>query len=73
MQKATLDPSKVSGRCGRLKCCLRFEHDFYVEARERFPRLGASLTVNGIESKVSKLDLKIRITMRCLSASATSR
>src|SRR5262249_49698150 len=27
LQKSTLDPSKISGRCGRLKCCLRFEHD----------------------------------------------
>ena len=30
MQKATLDPNKISGRCGRLKCCLRYEHDCYV-------------------------------------------
>ena len=37
VQKATLDPSKVSGRCGRLKCCLRYEHDTY-EDLERFPR-----------------------------------
>src|SRR5262245_6443296 len=31
LQKSTLDPSKISGRCGRLKCCLRFEHDVYEE------------------------------------------
>src|SRR5215471_11251094 len=29
LQKSTLDPSKISGRCGRLKCCLRFEQDVY--------------------------------------------
>src|SRR5262249_9061431 len=29
MQKATLDPTKISGRCGRLKCCLRYEYDTY--------------------------------------------
>jgi cell fate regulator YaaT (PSP1 superfamily) len=29
MQKATLDPTKISGRCGRLKCCLRYEYDLY--------------------------------------------
>lgn len=29
MQKATLDPNKISGRCGRLKCCLRYEYDLY--------------------------------------------
>ena len=31
LQKSTLDPSKISGRCGRLKCCLRFEQDVYEE------------------------------------------
>ena len=31
LQKATLDPNKISGRCGRLKCCLRYENDTYEE------------------------------------------
>jgi cell fate regulator YaaT (PSP1 superfamily) len=29
LQKATLDPTKISGRCGRLKCCLRYEFELY--------------------------------------------
>ena len=29
LQKTTLDPAKISGRCGRLKCCLRYEYDTY--------------------------------------------
>jgi cell fate regulator YaaT (PSP1 superfamily) len=29
LQKATLDPTKISGRCGRLKCCLRYEYESY--------------------------------------------
>lgn len=33
MQKATLDPSKISGHCGRLMCCLRFEDEIYSEKR----------------------------------------
>lgn len=41
MQKATLDPSKVSGRCGRLKCCLRYEHSAYEELDGDLPKLGA--------------------------------
>lgn len=41
VQKATLDPSKVSGRCGRLKCCLRYEHESYDELAERLPRMGS--------------------------------
>jgi cell fate regulator YaaT (PSP1 superfamily) len=43
LQKATLDPSKVSGRCGRLKCCLRYEHMTYEELDKTLPRLGAEL------------------------------
>ena len=34
LQKATLDPNKISGRCGRLKCCLRYEYDAYEEGRK---------------------------------------
>ncbi len=48
LQKATLDPSQVSGRCGRLKCCLRYEHIGYEELDKRLPRNGARIqTVHG--------------------------
>ncbi len=40
LQRATLDPTKVSGRCGRLKCCLRYEHDSYEELDARLPKKG---------------------------------
>jgi cell fate regulator YaaT (PSP1 superfamily) len=40
LQKATLDPSQVSGRCGRLKCCLRYEHLSYEELDKQLPRTG---------------------------------
>jgi cell fate regulator YaaT (PSP1 superfamily) len=43
LQKATLDPTKISGRCGRLKCCLRYEFDTYEEMQKRFPPLGATV------------------------------
>jgi cell fate regulator YaaT (PSP1 superfamily) len=43
LQKATLDPAKISGRCGRLKCCLRFEHDVYQELADKLPRVGAQV------------------------------
>ncbi len=36
-QKATLDPLKISGRCGRLMCCLRYEDETYEELRKRLP------------------------------------
>ena len=41
LQKSTLDPSKVSGRCGRLRCCLRYEHVGYEELAGRLPRSGS--------------------------------
>ncbi len=48
LQKATLDPNKISGRCGRLKCCLRYEYDTYEENRKSLPRIGADVvTANG--------------------------
>jgi cell fate regulator YaaT (PSP1 superfamily) len=41
LQKSTLDPSKISGRCGRLKCCLRFEQDVYEEFQAELPPVGS--------------------------------
>jgi cell fate regulator YaaT (PSP1 superfamily) len=41
LQKSTLDPSKISGRCGRLKCCLRFEQDVYEEFNAELPAVGS--------------------------------
>lgn len=38
LQKTTLDLAKVSGRCGRLKCCLRYEHETYDALNKRLPR-----------------------------------
>ncbi|MCA9286425.1 MAG: hypothetical protein KDA22_14460 [Phycisphaerales bacterium] len=39
VQKATLDPLKISGRCGRLMCCLRYEDQTYEELKSRLPRM----------------------------------
>jgi cell fate regulator YaaT (PSP1 superfamily) len=48
LQKSTLDPSKISGRCGRLKCCLRFEQDVYEEFQKQLPSPGTRiLTAKG--------------------------
>ena len=41
LQKATLDPSKISGHCGRLKCCLRYEDETYKDLKERLPKKNA--------------------------------
>jgi cell fate regulator YaaT (PSP1 superfamily) len=43
VQKATLDPTKISGRCGRLKCCLRYEYDTYTELARKLPPIGSDV------------------------------
>ncbi len=52
LQKATLDPTKISGRCGRLKCCLRYEYDTYVSLREELPRSGTEVITNSGRGKI---------------------
>ncbi|MGH7752720.1 MAG: regulatory iron-sulfur-containing complex subunit RicT, partial [Gemmatimonadales bacterium] len=39
-QHLSLNPAQISGGCGRLLCCLRYEHEFYVASRKRFPKDG---------------------------------
>ncbi len=52
LQKATLDPTKISGRCGRLKCCLRYEYDYYVEAQKKSPPTGRHVQTEEGDDKV---------------------
>ncbi len=52
MQKATLDPSKISGYCGRLKCCLRYEDETYTELKKRLPRRNATVRTQKGEGRV---------------------
>ncbi len=44
-QKSTLDPSKISGMCGRLLCCLRYEDEVYTDLRRELPRRGMRVRV----------------------------
>ena len=49
VQKATLDPTKISGRCGRLMCCLRYEDATYAELKKKLPhRQKRVMTDDGI-------------------------
>src|SRR5262249_13904350 len=52
IQKSTLDPSKISGRCGRLKCCLRFEQHVYEEFQEQLPAVGSRILTRKGQGKV---------------------
>ena len=51
-QSLSLNPTKISGICGRLFCCLKYEHDVYVEAIEKIPPVGAIVKVDGSKGKV---------------------
>jgi len=52
LQKTTLDPTKISGRCGRLKCCLRYEYETYEQIQKELPPLGTSVNTPEGRAKV---------------------
>lgn len=60
LQKATLDPNKISGRCGRLKCCLRYEYDTYEEHRRELPSIGAMVITKSGQARVIAQELLAR-------------
>ncbi len=64
-QSLSLNPAQISGCCGRLMCCLMYEHRTYVESRRRFPREGKILRTGQGEEKVVTVDIwKDTVTLR---------
>ena len=64
-QRLSLNPSQISGACGRLMCCLRYEHEFYVQSRKRFPKEGKVVRTSRGEEKIVANDIfRERITLR---------
>ncbi len=64
-QRLSLNPSQISGACGRLMCCLRYEHEMYVTARKRFPKEGRTFKTSKGEEKVIANDIfQERVTLR---------
>ncbi|HTE46511.1 MAG TPA: regulatory iron-sulfur-containing complex subunit RicT [Gemmatimonadaceae bacterium] len=64
-QRLSLNPSQISGACGRLMCCLRYEHEFYVQSRKRFPKEGKLIrTAKGEEKVISNDIFRERVTLR---------
>ncbi len=57
LQKATLDPNKISGRCGRLKCCLRYEQDHYEELAKEIPPPGSEILTRDGKARVISVEL----------------
>jgi cell fate regulator YaaT (PSP1 superfamily) len=60
LQKSTLDPSKISGRCGRLKCCLRFEQDVYEEFQAELPSVGSRIVTAKGQGRVLAQEILAR-------------
>jgi len=60
LQKATLDPNKISGRCGRLKCCLRYEYDTYEAHRKELPSVGTTVITKEGSGRVIAQELLVR-------------
>ena len=64
-QRLSLNPAQISGACGRLMCCLRYEHEFYVQSRKRFPKESKVLvTARGEEKVVANDIFNERVTLR---------
>ena len=66
-QNMSLNPSKISGNCGRLMCCLKYEQEVYEEKISRLPKIGAIIktedgegTVEGVETLKERLRVKLR-------------
>ncbi len=64
-QRLSLNPAQISGCCGRLMCCLMYEHKTYVQARRRFPKEGRILRTDQGEEKVISVDIwRETVTLR---------
>ncbi len=55
-QNLSLNPTKISGLCGRLMCCLKYEHDNYESIREELPGVGKHVITSLGEGKVTGIN-----------------
>jgi cell fate regulator YaaT (PSP1 superfamily) len=73
-QHLSLNPSQISGGCGRLLCCLRYEHDFYVQTRKRFPKEGRVLRTAAGAERVLAVDIfRETVTLRVEGGTGDTR
>jgi len=56
-QQLSINPNKISGQCGRLKCCLNFELDGYLDALTDFPNTKTRLKTKKDKAKFLKMDI----------------
>lgn len=70
-QNLSINMSKLSGQCGRLKCCLNFELDTYMEALQDFPKKAEKLQTEGGDAKLMKTDILQRLMWYVVEGSST--
>jgi cell fate regulator YaaT (PSP1 superfamily) len=66
-QGLVLNPTKVTGQCGRLKCCLVYEEAAYAEARKGLPKLGKRVSTPAGEGRVAEVDVlrrRVRVSFQ---------
>jgi len=63
MQKATLDPAKISGYCGRLKCCLRYEDETYTDLKKRLPKKNTRVQTQKGQGRVVDTQILTQLVM----------
>jgi cell fate regulator YaaT (PSP1 superfamily) len=64
-QHLSLNPAQISGGCGRLLCCLKYEHEFYLASRKRYPKEGKTVqTLRGPEKVVAVDIFRERVSLR---------
>ncbi|HMA62132.1 MAG TPA: regulatory iron-sulfur-containing complex subunit RicT [bacterium] len=56
-QNLPMNPSKISGVCGKLKCCFRYEYDKYKNFLSQYPEYGVRIKVNGKSGTLEKIDI----------------
>jgi len=56
-QNLPMNPTKISGLCGKLKCCFRYEHDFYKDVLEKYPSYGTKVSFKELSGTIEKIDI----------------
>jgi cell fate regulator YaaT (PSP1 superfamily) len=70
-QGLPLNPSKISGVCGRLMCCLAYENDNYIQAKQQMPHIGAILDTPSGPGKVVSINVPHNTVEVMLESGAT--
>ena len=66
-QNLSLNPTKISGQCGRLMCCLKYEQDFYDSVLKRLPKVGREIQTPdgiGVVTEIAAIRERVKVRMR---------